>query len=178
MPQKLIWFELILSLKAVAKGSMKYVCTLLFATMRTGAPRINAWFGSWRLVILTCTENSFYSAHIYNKSKWVHFCLKDKYSFLERQSLFHGGEYPILTGLLLEVNCSCAPCSSLTPPASASRQENIYLHTDNINKPDNSVRHSYCMSIYRLLNQSHVLWILFLTGLVVTINMLKSLQHT
>jgi hypothetical protein len=30
------------------------------------------------------------------------------------------------------------------PPAPASHQEDIYLHTDNINKPDASVRHKLC----------------------------------
>jgi hypothetical protein len=37
-----------------------------------------------RGLFLTCTENSFYSAHIYNKFKRVHFYLKEKYSYLER----------------------------------------------------------------------------------------------
>jgi hypothetical protein len=83
-------------------------------------------------LFLTCTDNSFYSSHIYNKSKRVHFCLKEKYSYLEKQSLVHGGEFP----------SSQVPCLKLTalaalalpsPPAPASRQEKIYLHTDDIN---------------------------------------------
>jgi hypothetical protein len=48
------------------------------------------------------------------KIKRVHICLK-KVSYLERQSLVHDGEFSILSGPLLEVNCPCTPCISLTP---------------------------------------------------------------
>ncbi len=42
--------------------------------------------------------------------------------------------FPILSGPLLEVNCLCAPCLSLThPTALASCQKDI--HTDDINIP-------------------------------------------
>jgi hypothetical protein len=51
-------------------------------------------------------------------------------------------QIPILSGPLLEVNCLCTPCHSLTPPHRLSAKKDIYLHTDDINMPAASVGHT------------------------------------
>jgi hypothetical protein len=68
-----------------------------------------------RGLFLACTENSFlFCSHIH-KFRWVRISL-------EGRSLVHGGKFPLLTGPLLEANCPCAPCISLTPaPAPTNR---------------------------------------------------------
>jgi hypothetical protein len=86
----------------------------MFATMRTCVPRIkadsdpNAWF-------IPAQRTLFYPAHTYKKSSGCA-CPNKKMSYLERWSLADGGEFPILSGRLLGVNCPCAPCIFLTPP--------------------------------------------------------------
>jgi hypothetical protein len=50
-------------------------------------------------------------------------------TYLERRSLFHGGELPIHSGPLLEVNCPRTPCVSLTHRTRFSHKEHLLLYT-------------------------------------------------
>jgi hypothetical protein len=95
-------------------------------------------------LFLTCTENSFYSRHIL--IKWMHICcLLKEVTCLERQSLFHGGKFPIHSGPLLKVSCPflmslAFPSPPAPPPAYRAF---ISLHKDDTNKPDSSVGHNH-----------------------------------
>jgi hypothetical protein len=51
----------------------------------------------------------------YNNTRGAYYIHEIIYPYLERQSLVHGGEPPILPGPLLEVNCLYAPWPTLTP---------------------------------------------------------------
>jgi hypothetical protein len=56
---------------------------------------------------------------------------KKKNPYLERRSLDHGGEFPSLLVPCLKPTSHCGP-SPPSPLVPASRQQGIYLHTDNI----------------------------------------------
>ncbi len=90
----------------------------LFATM-TGAPRINAWIGTRRVVyFFTFTESLlFYQAHTIQiiTISQVHIMYKKNIPLLGKTVLCSGWRIPILPGPLLEVNCLYAPCLPLTP---------------------------------------------------------------
>jgi hypothetical protein len=93
-------------------------------------------------LFLTCTENSFFSAHIYTILKRVHICLKDKYSYLKRRSLFTVANSHLLRSLAW----SQLPLRPLNFPHPThllpTNTAFSFLHKDDINKPDTSVGHN------------------------------------
>ncbi len=96
-------------------------------------------------LFLTCTDNFFFFAH--TKSYWrvrpfgkIKIKKENTLTYLE-VGPFPWWRIPILSGPLLKVNC-LAPFALPSPPTPASRQNDIYLHTDNINKPASLVGHS------------------------------------
>ncbi len=94
---------------------------------------------SKRGLFVTGTENLIFlsSTHNYNDQQVSTSMYKKKYiyPFLEKRSLAHGSESPSSL-------CLHAPSSPLTP-APASHQQDIYLHTDDINMPASPVGHMY-----------------------------------
>ncbi len=62
---------------------------------------------------------------------------------MERQSLDHGGEFPSSQVPCLK-SSSFAPLALPSHIAPASRGQDIYLHTDDINMPATPVGHTYC----------------------------------
>ncbi len=65
----------------------------------------------------------------------------EKNPYLERWSLVHGGGFPSSQVPCLE-STAFAPLSLPSPPSPASRQEEICLHTNDINMPATPVGHS------------------------------------
>jgi hypothetical protein len=54
---------------------------------------------------------------------------------LARQSLVHGGKFPILAGPLLQVNYPCAPCISLTPRTCFPATEHLFYIKTTLTSP-------------------------------------------
>jgi hypothetical protein len=91
-----------------------------------------------RGLFLTCTDNSFYFAHTNNHERAHSYLKKEKkegkYPYLEGRSLVHGGNFPFSQVPCLK-SIALAPLALPSPPVPASRQKDIYLHTDDINMP-------------------------------------------
>jgi hypothetical protein len=88
------------------------------------------------------TENPFLFC-TYKQSAGAFFFLTKKrkelkYPYLEGRSLDHGGEFPSSQVPYLK-STAVAPLALPSPPAPASSQKDIYLHTDDINMPANPV---------------------------------------
>jgi hypothetical protein len=101
--------------------------------MRTGVPRIkadsdtNAWF-------IPAQRTLFYPAHTYKKSSGCA-CPNKKMSYLERRSLADGGEFPILSGRLLGVNCPCITYIPLTPCTRFPPTEHLFYIKTTLTSP-------------------------------------------
>jgi hypothetical protein len=140
----------------------------VFATMWTGAPRImhDSNPDMWFTFNLHRESSFFYQAHTtkYN-NPWGILSARKNVLLLtvERQSLAHSGESP----------SSLVPCLKLTaimslalpsPSHPLSRQQDIYVHTDNINIHDTPVRHREEAS-YGLICKTCILYVLHLKDL-------------
>jgi hypothetical protein len=94
-----------------------------------------------RGMFLTCPESPFFILCMHNiKLRAGAYCLKEinKIPLIGKAVPYSWCRNPILSGPLLAVNCLYAPCPP-SPSAPASHQK---THTDDINMPAASVRHS------------------------------------
>jgi hypothetical protein len=86
-------------------------------------------FGSWRRVNFNLHRELFFILDTHKIKRACFCCLLKEVTYLERRSLFYGGEFPIHSGPLLEVNCPCASCVSLNPRARFPHTEQLFLYT-------------------------------------------------